>query len=355
MRQEASDEIYGTVNAILNDGQFVNHKFPGDRPNFNMGRPGERIVTVAVPLYSGPPIPLGLMVTLVEHDSGDIDSYKEAVAQLVAKAAGAVAAGFTSGASAPAQPIFDELARGLVDLGAEVLGTADDQYNPATIRLEPAVLGDPNRPRQLLQRPDDPRTAEFTDAIVVTGTDEGIGGGDRGEYAFYFDVRVSGAPDTTPPAAPVKVIQAEHSGKVLDVLNASTENSVPIVQFDNHEGDNQKWRIEDVGDGLSRIVAVHSGKVLDVLGFSMDNSTPIIQFDWHGGNNQRWRVEDLGDGTSRIVSAHSGKVLDVSGASTDNLAPIVQFDFHGGPNQRWRVEPFLHIFHPGFPTGPIHF
>src|SRR5215213_10040338 len=118
-RQESSDEVYGTVNAIMRpSGQFMTHKFPGDRPNWDMGESGERIVTVAVPVYSGPPVPLDLMVTLVEQDSGNIDAYKERVAQAVAQAAGAVAASVSSGTLAAAQPIIDELARGLVDVAA---------------------------------------------------------------------------------------------------------------------------------------------------------------------------------------------------------------------------------------------
>jgi hypothetical protein len=81
---------------------------------------------------------------------------------------------------------------------------------------------------------------------------------------------------------------------------------------------------------------------------SMDNETPIIQFEWHGEANQRWRLEDVGDGLSKIVSVHSGKVLDVHGASTDNFAPVTQFDFVGGRNQMWRLEEVLAV-QPGIP------
>jgi hypothetical protein len=35
--------------------------------------------------------------------------------------------------------------------------------------------------------------------------------------------------------------------------------------------------------------AMHSGKVLDVANASSDNGVQIIQWDWHGGSNQRWR------------------------------------------------------------------
>ena len=349
MKQESgSDEVFGTVSASSRqDGQSRTRGFPEDRTFFEMGETDERIVTPPpVLLYSGPPVPLDLTVTLVEFDADPAaaERYKGRVAETVASAAGALAASFTSGASGAIQPLIDDLARGLVDVATDVLGTGNDAYNPATLQLPADVLGDPRRPRHKLEHPVDPRTAEFTDMIAVTGTDDGVFGADRGEYRLYFDVRVTGAVDT-PAFTPVPVrtarIDAAHSGKVLDVLNAATDNEAPIVQFDAHGGLNQRWRFDDVGDGHFRIVAAHSGKVLDVFGFSMDNSARIIQFEWHGGANQKWRVEDVGDGLSKIVSVHSGKVLDVDGASTENLAPVVQFDFVGGSNQLWRLTPVV--------------
>lgn len=132
---------------------------------------------------------------------------------------------------------------------------------------------------------------------------------------------------------------ASHSGKVLDVLANSMDNLAPIVQFDWHGGNNQRWLLQHLGGGEWRIVSVNSGKVLDVFESRADNGTRIVQFDWHGGANQRWLIEDTGDGLSRIVAVHSGRVLDVTGFSHDNLAELIQFDWHGGPNQRFRMEP----------------
>ena len=83
--------------------------------------------------------------------------------------------------------------------------------------------------------------------------------------------------------------------------------------------------------------AVHSGKVLDVSGWSADNGAPIVQWDWHGGNNQRFWIDDVGGDLFALRSVHSGKVLDVDGFSTDRGARIIQWDWHGGNNQRWQI------------------
>ena len=68
-------------------------------------------------------------------------------------------------------------------------------------------------------------------------------------------------------------------------------------------------------------MARNSGQVLDVAGASTEDGARIIQWDWHGGDNQRFRLEPLGDGYVHIVAKHSGKVLDVAGASARHGAP----------------------------------
>jgi hypothetical protein len=353
-RQEAEDEVAGHVAALAPGGEPQQHHFPAQGGTFSMGPSGERIVQVDEQVYSGPPIPLGLIAHLVEHDSGDLEGYKQRASKVIADAASQLLSSGVGMAVPQLDAVMNDVSRGLVDAVFDFVA-GDDPYNAQKVTLDLGQFAAQPREHKTLARGDDPHRVLYTpigphqDFIVLTGGDDALGGPDIGEYGFYFDVRVSGAPDPA-PATPVRKVRgvAAHSGKVLDVLNASMENETPIVQFDAHGGANQQWLLEDLRDGSFKIVSVHSGKVLDVTGFSMDNEAPIIQFDFHGGANQRWRLEDVGEGLSKIVSVHSGKVLDVHGASTDNLAPVTQFDFVGGRNQLWRVEPVLAV-QPGTP------
>jgi hypothetical protein len=141
-----------------------------------------------------------------------------------------------------------------------------------------------------------------------------------------------------------KIVSAA-SGKVLDVSRGSSDDRAPIIQFEDHDQANQLWHLfipfadpssPSLGAGFA-IQSVGSGKVLDVKGGSQDDSAPIIQFQDHGGLNQRWRLESVGNGLFRIVSSASGKVLDVEGGSLNNGARVIQFRDHGGPNQRWKL------------------
>jgi hypothetical protein len=141
---------------------------------------------------------------------------------------------------------------------------------------------------------------------------------------------------------------ARHSGRVLDVTGLSGDNGAPVIQWEYWGGDNQRWKLEAVGDGYVRAVAQHSGKVLDVSGVSPDNGAALIQWDWWGGANQQWRFEVVADGVNRLTAKHSGKVLDVAGISNANGAQIIQWDWWGGDNQRWEYEfPPLFAKHSG--------
>jgi hypothetical protein len=133
-------------------------------------------------------------------------------------------------------------------------------------------------------------------------------------------------------------LEAQHSGKVLDVASASGDRGAPLVQWDYHGGPNQLFRIFG-----SPIKPAHSELVLDVVDASHANGGPIVQYPLHGGPNQRFRLEQvgvpgLGNSGFRIVAEHSGKVLDVAGASHENGAKLIQWDWHGGPNQVFEIR-----------------
>ena len=128
---------------------------------------------------------------------------------------------------------------------------------------------------------------------------------------------------------------ARHSRKVVDVSGHSYADGAKAQQWTYLNFDNQKFRIEALGNGYSRIVALHSGKVLDVYGYSYADGAPIHQWTWLGNHNQQFRVDLLGEGYYRFMARHSGKVMDVYGYSYDNGAQIHQWTWLGNNNQKF--------------------
>jgi len=135
-------------------------------------------------------------------------------------------------------------------------------------------------------------------------------------------------------------IMPQHSGKCLDVSGGTgaTGNGAPVIQWDCHDGDNQKWRLVPVGN-YYKIIAKHSSKALDVFGgiISTGNGVPVQQRDYNGLANQLWKLTR--DGRLYTITAqHSGKVLEIGGPDpTQNGAPAQQGRDVNGDHQRWTL------------------
>ncbi|MCF6525236.1 RICIN domain-containing protein [Streptomyces sp. JJ36] len=145
-------------------------------------------------------------------------------------------------------------------------------------------------------------------------------------------------------AAPVDpgtfyVLQARHSGKVMDVSGAATGDGAEIVQWTRSDAAHQQFRFLDSGDGYYRVQARHSGKVLDVAGWSTADGARVLQWSDTGSPNQQFRVEDLGNGYHQLVNRHSGKALEVWEWSEADGGRVSQYEDTGGANQQWALVP----------------
>lgn len=129
-------------------------------------------------------------------------------------------------------------------------------------------------------------------------------------------------------------ITAQHSGRVMDVVNVSTADNAEVKQYGWNGGANQKWEFQDAGGGYVRLVSQHSGKCLDVADGSTADGANIIQYSCNGGQNQQWQWVAAGS-YFQLRARHSGKCLDVVNANTADGADIQQYTCGGGTNQRW--------------------
>jgi hypothetical protein len=137
-------------------------------------------------------------------------------------------------------------------------------------------------------------------------------------------------------------IVAAHSGKVMDVFNASTAGGVPIVQWTSHDMANQEWHLKRFsvvnGFNLVLIQSANTNRVIDVAQGSTANGVGLVQNPWAATESQLWLVYPFGaTGYNLLFNVKSGKVADVALGSEANGAIIVQFDWHGGLNQIWQT------------------
>lgn len=127
---------------------------------------------------------------------------------------------------------------------------------------------------------------------------------------------------------------SRHSGKAIEIANASPDNGANVVQYDYFDGLHQQWYVIGHGTGNYSLINVGTLKSMDVWEMSTDAGANIAQWEYWGGAGQKWRIYDSA-GYKEIVSDLSGHALDVEGWSTANQGNIVQWTRTGAENQQW--------------------
>lgn len=195
-KQETFDEIIGTVATISPfSAAGTVHSFPEGQAEWTMG-PGLRIINTNVKIYDGAVGDLYIVVSLMEHDSGNIDEYKKKIAALISKAATSFIMGDGASAETNASDmgLIGDLSLGAVNIMADFLGAGDDPFNPGSIVIGRDVMLNKFKPEQaapdqfptfLLDR--EGKTFTYTHQVTVEGRDDG---GDLGQYSLYFTVEL---------------------------------------------------------------------------------------------------------------------------------------------------------------------
>jgi Ricin-type beta-trefoil lectin domain/Glycosyl hydrolases family 43 len=146
------------------------------------------------------------------------------------------------------------------------------------------------------------------------------------------------------PASGTDQLANVASGLVLDINGASTATGGSAVQWTNHDGTNQQWRLASQGWNVYTLTNVNSGLCLDVPNNSASSGLQLDQWTCNGGTNQQWALAAVGaytSGTDRgyeLTSLESGLVVDVSGGSTAAGAAVIQWPTNGGSNQEWTLQ-----------------
>ena len=130
------------------------------------------------------------------------------------------------------------------------------------------------------------------------------------------------------------------TNKCLDVYGAYTDNGTNVQLFREDKGDNKKFELIPTEDDDYIIKAVHSGKVLDVYEARDINGTNVTQYMQKStdNENQRWILQDAGNGTYNIISKCNGKYLDVHGAYIASGTNIEVYQGNGGNNQKFILK-----------------
>ena len=178
------------------------------------------------------------------------------------------------------------------------------------------------------------RFADVNNGVFVDGTNiNGWTGNSSDAQKFKF-VAVDGEQSLDDGIYQIR--NSSNRNLVLDVYQASTDNSANVQLSKDNGGDSQKWRISYLGDGYYSIVAVHSDKALDMQNAGINNNCKVQQYENSAATNdaQQWIIKEAGDKEFYIINKN-GLFLDVVNGTIADGSGIQGFVGNRSNAQRW--------------------
>eukprot|EP01097_Dermamoeba_algensis_P011253 TRINITY_DN863_c0_g1_i3.p2 TRINITY_DN863_c0_g1~~TRINITY_DN863_c0_g1_i3.p2 ORF type:complete len:189 (-),score=60.92 TRINITY_DN863_c0_g1_i3:123-689(-) len=116
---------------------------------------------------------------------------------------------------------------------------------------------------------------------------------------------------------------------------ASPGNGAVVYLHKCHDGANQKWTVQDTGNGII-LINKQSGRALDIQVGPVAGLKAQL-YDRHGGANQKFHIRDMGNYEYGLIVEQGGRTmgLDVEGSGKAPGTRVQQWTYHATPNQRW--------------------
>lgn len=156
---------------------------------------------------------------------------------------------------------------------------------------------------------------------------------DHDSYGNTTSVKVNESRASDEPENNTKYyIKIASSNKYFDISGGSTENKALLNQWDHVGFENQKFILQDIGDGYYKIIASHTSKALDV---GTTNGS-IQQWDSYDTTYQAWKFVENSDGTYRVINKFKGEdyCLTLENDSKEDGALIKIEKWNGKQSQK---------------------
>jgi chitinase len=125
-------------------------------------------------------------------------------------------------------------------------------------------------------------------------------------------------------------------GKCLDVNGSGSANGTKIQEWTCNGTGAQSIRVDDLGNGVSRLVNTNSNKCIDVSAAGTADGTKIQLWDCNGTGAQSYWIQDIGGGNVQIVNTNSNKCVDVQAAQSADGTQVQLWTCNGTNAQQWR-------------------
>ncbi|MBP3707019.1 MAG: RICIN domain-containing protein [Clostridia bacterium] len=172
------------------------------------------------------------------------------------------------------------------------------------------------------------------------GTDVVMWGANNGKNQKFKIV-----PVTTTPVEKNELIEdgiyqiksALNEEYILDVTGASKKECANIELWRNNNGNNQKYRFKNVGNGYYTIENINSKLYFDVEGDSKKEGANLIQYGYSGKDNQKWMLRSAGNGYYYIISKSSNLCIDLDHSKVADGTNVLMWSRNYGNNQKFKL------------------
>lgn len=130
------------------------------------------------------------------------------------------------------------------------------------------------------------------------------------------------------------IANSRNKNMVLNVQSASKADYANVNLMANQHSQEQQFEVTYVGGGYYKIIAEHSGKSLDVSNASTAAGTNLQQYSWNNTNAQLWKFVNAGNGMYYIRSK-VGTVIDLAGDQAVSGANVCMNIMNNTASQKW--------------------
>lgn len=129
-------------------------------------------------------------------------------------------------------------------------------------------------------------------------------------------------------------LRMEYGDMVAQVTNGSVGTRLTLAEWIG--ANRQKWRFVPTFDGYTKIVNVGSGLPVDLRNGTAADGEYIQQYTDFNNDAQKWAIETLTDGSSRILNKATGKAISATGSESGSLTR--QWRWLHTRAQQWTFE-----------------
>ncbi|MEU1893086.1 RICIN domain-containing protein [Streptomyces pristinaespiralis] len=113
------------------------------------------------------------------------------------------------------------------------------------------------------------------------------------------------------------------------------DNSTPVIQWGCNNAKDERWKLEDTGDGNGTVFLrnLYSGKCMGSAS-STSNGAGMIQYTCNGAADEKWTYSEI---TRELRNVHSQKCLGL-GAGATKGSQLIQWTCNGAQDERWTIS-----------------